>query len=122
MSKFMQQGKDLRVQRASRIGPHAKWACAPNSPRSAFPLNFDYAGHWSEKRSFCIDRDRRVASVGLENPRDIRIPEDFHVTRAFGFLDKLLSTAVCLKPKRSKGGRWIRIFFPKPRRTGVFAL
>src|SRR5260370_19949571 len=58
VSKFMQQGKDLRVQRASRIGPHANWAYAPNSPRSAFPLNFATDGLWCENRSFLINSSR----------------------------------------------------------------
>src|SRR5882762_4672868 len=110
------------MHRVPRIGSHAQRACAAKTPGPAFLLNFDYRGHWREKSPFQVDRDRRVTSVALENPCDIRIPENGHVTRISGFQDELFSLAVYRKAEGSKGVRRSRILFPEPCRTGIFRL
>ncbi len=122
MPELVQEDQNLSVHRITRVRPHFYLARTMMAHGPAFLPNFNHAGHGIKKRPVCVDRDRRVPSIALKNPGDIRIPENDHATYVFGFPDKPLSLAVHFKAKRSKGASRIRILFPEPRRTGVFGL
>src|SRR5882762_2541600 len=79
MPELMEEDQNLSVHRITRVGSHVCQTRTTMVQRPAFLPNFNHAGHWIEKRPFCVDRNRRVPSVALKNFGDIRIPEKYYV-------------------------------------------